>query len=163
ALAFEIRGCPRPATVARAINCRAARPRHVEEPLSHFSKVADPRAALDGSAIKTHPITEEDVMRLKHLDLMHAILLAGFAVLSVPASSQAAANLDEARLKAADTEPQNWFTLGRDGNQTNFSPLSTIDAATVDRLGFAWSYDMATARGQEATPIVVDGVMYTSG
>src|SRR4029079_15229752 len=122
-----------------------------------------PRAALDGTAINTHPITEEDVMRLKHLDLMHAILLAGFAVLSLPASSQAAANIDEARLKAADAEPQNWFTLGRDGNQTYFSPLSTIDAATVDRLGFAWSYDMATARGQEATPIVVDGVMYTSG
>ena len=78
-------------------------------------------------------------MRLKHLDLMHAILLAGFAVLSLPASSQAAANIDEARLKAADAEPQNWFTLGRDGNQTYFSPLSTIDAATVDRLGFAWS------------------------
>ena len=104
-------------------------------------------------------------MRLKHpkLDLLHAILLAGFAVISLPASSRADANVDEARLKAADTEPQNWFTLGRDGNQTYFSPLSTINAGNVDRLGFAWSYDMATARGQEATPIVVDGVMYTSG
>jgi quinohemoprotein ethanol dehydrogenase len=37
-----------------------------------------------------------------------------------------------------------------------------IDAGTVSRLGFAWGYDLATARGQEATPIVVDGVMYTS-
>ena len=104
-------------------------------------------------------------MRPKHpkIDLLHAILLAGFAVFFLPASSQAAANVDQARLKAADAEPQNWFTLGRDGNQTNFSPLSTIDAGNVDRLGFAWSYDLATARGQEATPIVVDGVMYTSG
>jgi len=38
-----------------------------------------------------------------------------------------------------------------------------IDAGTVSRLGFAWGYDMGTARGQEATPIVIDGVMYTSG
>ena len=78
-------------------------------------------------------------MRLKHpkLDLLHAILLAGFAVISLPASSRADANVDEARLKAADTEPQNWFTLGRDGNQTYFSPLSTINAGNVDRLGFA--------------------------
>ena len=82
-------------------------------------------------------------MRLKHpkLDLLQAILLAGFAVISLPASSQADANVDEARLKAADAEPQNWFTLGRDGNQTYFSPLSKIDAGNVDRLGFAWSYD----------------------
>ena len=31
------------------------------------------------------------------------------------------------------------------------------------RLGFAWDYDTHTNRGLEATPIVVDGVMYTSG
>jgi len=104
-------------------------------------------------------------MRPKHpkIDLLRAGLLAGFAVFFLPASSQGAANVDQARLKSADAEPQNWFTLGRDGNQTYFSPLSTIDASNVDRLGFAWSYDMGTARGQEATPIVVDGVMYTSG
>jgi quinohemoprotein ethanol dehydrogenase len=53
--------------------------------------------------------------------------------------------------------------LGRDGHQTYFSPLSKIDAANVGRLGFAWDYDLKTFRGQEATPIVVDGAMYTSG
>src|SRR6478609_4265475 len=76
-------------------------------------------------------------MRPKHpkIDLLRAVLLAGFAVFFLPASSQAAANVDQARLKSADAEPQNWFTLGRDGNQTYFSPLSTIDASNVDRLG----------------------------
>ena len=53
----------------------------------------------------------------------------------LPASSQAAGDVDAARLKAADSQPQNWFTLGRDGNQTYFSPLATIDASNVDRLG----------------------------
>jgi quinohemoprotein ethanol dehydrogenase len=77
--------------------------------------------------------------------------------------SHAGTDIDQARLKAADTEPQNWLTLGRDGNQTYFSPLAKIDDTNVGRLGFSWSYDMPTARGQEATPIVVDGVMYTSG
>ena len=38
-----------------------------------------------------------------------------------------------------------------------------INDGNVDRLGFAWAYDLGTSRGQEATPIVVDGVMYTSG
>jgi quinohemoprotein ethanol dehydrogenase len=76
----------------------------------------------------------------------------------------AAGNLDAARLQAADSEPQDWFTAGRDKDGSYYSPLKTIDAANVGRLGFAWSYDLGDPmRGQEATPIVIDGVMYTSG
>lgn len=56
-----------------------------------------------------------------------------------------------------------WFTGGRDAGQTYFSPLSDINAASVARLGFAWEYRLPSSRGVEATPIVVDGVMYTSG
>src|SRR5262244_1835090 len=104
-------------------------------------------------------------MRGKHarLALCGRMLLVALALAGLPAQSHAAGDVDAARLKAADTEPQNWFTLGRDGNQTYFSPLAMIDTTNVERLGFAWTYDMTTARGQEATPIVVDGVMYTSG
>ena len=72
-------------------------------------------------------------------------------------------DIDQARLDAADSEPQNWFTAGRDTDGTYYSPLTSIDAGNADKLGFAWQYDLATDRGQEATPIVVDGVMYTSG
>ena len=36
--------------------------------------------------------------------------------------------------------------------------------SNVKQLGFAWSYDLGEPqRGQEATPLVIDGVMYTSG
>jgi len=74
------------------------------------------------------------------------------------------ADLDAARLAHASAEPDNWFTGGRDGDQTYHSPLTLINASNVDRLGFAWQYDLgAPRRGQEATPIVIDGVMYTSG
>src|SRR5271154_7645478 len=92
-----------------------------------------------------------------------AALLAGILFAFGPAPWRAAGYVDEARRMAADSEPQNWLTLGRDGNQTYFSPLTTINQSNVDRLGFAWSYTLGTSRGQEATPIVVDGVMYTSG
>jgi hypothetical protein len=37
----------------------------------------------------------------------HAVFITGFAVIILPASSQAAGNVDGARLKAADSEPQN--------------------------------------------------------
>jgi hypothetical protein len=38
-------------------------------------------------------------------------------------SALAAGDIDPARLRAADSEPQNWFTLGRDQNQTDFTML----------------------------------------
>jgi quinohemoprotein ethanol dehydrogenase len=50
-----------------------------------------------------------------------------------------------------------------DARQQYFSPLLAINTQTVSRLGLAWAYDLGTRRGQEATPVVVDGVMYTSG
>jgi quinohemoprotein ethanol dehydrogenase len=58
---------------------------------------------------------------------------------------------------------QDWRFGGGDPQGTYYSPLKTIDASNVDRLGFAWDYDMRTGRGQEATPLVIGGVMYTSG
>ena len=101
-----------------------------------------------------------------------ACCLLGCAALVLPvrlAAAAAAASappgaVDAARLRAADSEPQNWFTGGRDQDGTYYSPLKTLDAGNVKNLGFAWSYDLGNPmRGQEATPIVVDGVMYTSG
>jgi quinohemoprotein ethanol dehydrogenase len=79
-------------------------------------------------------------------------------------AARAPGDVDAARLQAADSEPQNWFTGGRDKDGTYYSPLTSIDAKNVKQLGFAWQYDLGSPqRGQEATPIVVDGVMYTSG
>lgn len=74
------------------------------------------------------------------------------------------ADVDGARLAQAATEPGNWFTGGRDADQTYHSPLALINDNNVSQLGFAWQYDLGSPRrGQEATPVVVDGVMYTSG
>jgi quinohemoprotein ethanol dehydrogenase len=79
-------------------------------------------------------------------------------------SARAPGEVDAARLKVADSEPQNWFTGGRDKDATYYSPLTSINASNVKELGFAWQYDLGLPRrGQEATPIVIDGVMYTSG
>jgi glucose dehydrogenase len=71
-------------------------------------------------------------------------LLSGMAIVLMPTLSRAAGDVDEARLKAADSEPQNWFTLGRDSNQTYFSPLSTINEGNVGCLGFAWASMIAS-------------------
>ncbi len=65
------------------------------------------------------------------------------------------------RLAAAADEE--WPYGGGDQQGRYFSPLKRVDASNIARLGFAWDYDMGTARGQEATPLVIGGVMYTSG
>lgn len=56
-----------------------------------------------------------------------------------------------------------WPFTGGDVGGSHFSRLTDIDAGNVARLGLAWSHDLGTNRVQEATPVVVDGVMYTSG
>lgn len=66
------------------------------------------------------------------------------------------------RVLAADQDPGNWLTHGRTYSEQRFSPLDKITPANVNTLGLAWSVDLGTNRGVEATPIVVDGVLYTS-
>ncbi len=80
------------------------------------------------------------------------------------AQSQSAspANVDESRMIRADQEPGNWMSYGRTYNEQRFSPLKQISDQNVGQLGLAWYMDLTIRRGQEATPIVVDGVMYFS-
>ena len=68
--------------------------------------------------------------------------------------------VDEARIVGADEEPGNWMTHGRTYSEQRFSPLKEINDKNIGQLGLAWFHDLDTRRGQEATPIVVDGVMY---
>jgi len=70
--------------------------------------------------------------------------------------------VDATRLINADQDTNNWLTVGRTYSEQRYSPLSKINTDTVKQLSLAWSLDLDTARGQEATPLVVDGVMYTS-
>ena len=70
--------------------------------------------------------------------------------------------IDESRIGNAAEEPENWLAYGRTYEEQRFSPLEQIDQSTVSRLGLAWTYDMKTTRGLEATPIVVDGLMFVS-
>ena len=55
-----------------------------------------------------------------------------------------------------------WLSYGRDHGEQRFSPLTAVNAGNVGQLGLAWHADLDTARGQEATPLVHDGVLYVS-
>jgi alcohol dehydrogenase (cytochrome c)/quinohemoprotein ethanol dehydrogenase len=80
----------------------------------------------------------------------------------IPSAAKPAA-VDAARLTAADAEPGNWMGPGRTYGEQHFSPLQKIHAGNVKQLGLAWFYDLdAPHRGQESTPLVIDGVMYVT-
>src|SRR5690606_29382990 len=82
---------------------------------------------------------------------------------AAPSETRSFGNVTRERLLAADSEPGQWMTSGRDFGKSHYSALDQINVETVGRLGFAWEHALGTSRGQEATPIVVDGVLYTSG
>lgn len=58
---------------------------------------------------------------------------------------------------------EDWITTGGDWAGSHYSRLTDINKDNVGELGLAWDYDLGTSRVQEATPVVIDGVMYTSG
>lgn len=64
----------------------------------------------------------------------------------------------QALANAADTS--NWLSYGRTYDEQRFSPLDQINGSTVKDMGLAWSADLDTARGQEGTPLVIDGKIY---
>ena len=97
---------------------------------------------------------------------MLAILVGGATACSRsggPSRTYPVGWVDQQRLTEADREPENWFTGGRDQNFSYYSPLTDIGPTNVGTLGFAWQYRLDTMRGQEATPIVVDGRMFIAG
>jgi alcohol dehydrogenase (cytochrome c)/quinohemoprotein ethanol dehydrogenase len=76
------------------------------------------------------------------------------------APARAPAAVDDARLAAADREPDQWLSYGRTYDEQHYSPLTQIDATNVRELGLAWFADIPLNQGQEATPLVVDGTIY---
>ena len=51
---------------------------------------------------------------------------------------------------------------GRTYSEQRYSPLKQINDKNAAQLGLAWYYDYDTTRGMEATPLVIDGVIYTT-
>ena len=70
--------------------------------------------------------------------------------------------VDGAAIVANARTTNDWPSYGLDYAETRFSRLSQITTANVERLGLVWAYNLESLRGVEATPVVVDGIMYVS-
>lgn len=111
----------------------------------------------------------QSVLRPPSVCLALSVSLLALSACSEPSAQSSAqpkvgADVAETgrRIILADQEPQNWLAHGRNYQETRFSPLDKIDTGNVSKLGLAWFYDLDTNRGQEATPLVVDGIIYTT-
>ncbi len=83
--------------------------------------------------------------------LLSALAAASLALASCTGGGQVAVSDDE------------WPLHGRDAQEQRYSPLDQINRETVGELGLAWFHQFDDSdRGQQATPIMVDGVLYTS-
>jgi alcohol dehydrogenase (cytochrome c) len=65
------------------------------------------------------------------------------------------------RLLNAAGEPHNWLTYSGTNLSQRYSALTEITPANVKNLQLKWVFQAASFEKFEATPLVVDGVMYT--
>jgi len=72
------------------------------------------------------------------------------------------AAVDDSRMLGAAENGADWLSYGRSYSEQRFSPLEKINKGNVKNLGLAWYYNLDTHRGQESTPLVIDGVMYVT-
>ncbi len=82
-------------------------------------------------------------------------------LLLVACVSLAACQAGEDRRVTAPRDDE-WPSYGRTYDEQRYAPSDQITAANISTLGVAWWSEFDTDRGQEATPLVVDGVLYTS-
>jgi quinohemoprotein ethanol dehydrogenase len=91
--------------------------------------------------------------------MIRALSLSLAALLALSACAEEVPQVDTSTYGAGE----NWDNPGGDWAGSHFSRLESLTKDNVAELGLAWEYDLGTARVQEATPVVIDGVMYTSG
>ena len=90
---------------------------------------------------------------------MRGIILAGMLSIAVSATAVAQSDQD---LREAGKRTDEIITYGMSYTQQRFSRLKQINRDTVSRLVPAWSYSMANNYGEEAQPLIKDGVIYVT-
>jgi len=94
--------------------------------------------------------------------LRASVIVLLFSALALAGCHRGASAVDGRRIAEADQHPADWVSYGRTYDEQRFSPLTQIDDKSVGQLGLAWYADLDTTRGQEATPLEIGGVIYTT-
>ncbi len=73
---------------------------------------------------------------------------------------QVTSHIDDNYLTNADDHPENWISHGKNYAEDRYSALDDINKNNVNQLSLKWAFNLGTYRGIEATPLVVDGIMF---
>jgi alcohol dehydrogenase (cytochrome c) len=65
------------------------------------------------------------------------------------------------RILAAGNEPQNWLTYSGTTMSQRYTTLAQITPQNVKNLELQWMFQARSLEKYEATPLVVDGILYT--
>src|SRR5262249_30078285 len=87
-------------------------------------------------------------------------IIATAAVFALVATAAAAQTLDDLRNDGKNTD--NVLTYGMGYHQQRYSALKQIDRTTVKRLVPVWNLSLDNQWGEQAQPIVHNGVMYVT-
>src|SRR5579871_6031 len=87
----------------------------------------------------------------------HSLLWSSLGLLA----SWAAAQVPFERVAKSQQEPQNWLTYSGGHMSQRHSLLSQITPDNVKNLELQWVFQARSLEKFEATPLVVDGIMYT--
>jgi alcohol dehydrogenase (cytochrome c) len=90
-----------------------------------------------------------------------ATLLAQGPPQQAPAPDIPAPNVTFERIVNADKEPHNWLTYNGSLSSLRHSGLTQITPANAKDLELKWVFQSRSLEKHEATPLVVDGIMYT--
>lgn len=83
------------------------------------------------------------------------------ALLLVLVAGSLPAQVSFDRLVRAGQEPQNWLSYSGALHGQRYSPLNQITPQNVKNLQLQWAFQARSVEKFEATPLVVDGILYT--
>ena len=84
-----------------------------------------------------------------------------FCCLVAVLAASLGAQVTSERILRAEEESGNWLTYNRTYDSRHHSPLDQINRENVSDLELKWVYQTRSLEKYEATPLVVDDVMYT--
>ncbi|PLW68851.1 PQQ-dependent dehydrogenase, methanol/ethanol family [Pseudohalioglobus lutimaris] len=94
------------------------------------------------------------IIKINRLLLTLVLAMTATSASTAPASTAPPVNAQVAG---------DWPAHGRNAGEERYSPLAAINNENVNELGLAWRFKYPLDRVVEATPIIADGVMYTTG
>lgn len=99
-----------------------------------------------------------------HKTLFATLIVAGFAAAPLApaqAAKSSSGRVDDAMLRNAAKNGDDWLSYGFTPGETRYSPLTQINTTNVSRLGAAWTYDVGKGGGnQEDTLLEHNGTLY---